>query len=85
MGQPPVLQAERCPQELHTKEGFYKQEAGGVKKLLAKQKKEVLQAWASSLWGKGKAERSPKQIISLELIGNFQVDCLSKGHVPERC
>ena len=58
MGQPPVLQAERCPQELHTKEGFYKQEAGGVKKLLAKQKKEVLQAWASSLWGKGKAERS---------------------------
>lgn len=74
------LKSRKASQALYTKEGFYKQEEGGSKKLLAKEKKEVLQAptQTSSLGGRERQTGLTKLIISLLLIGNFQVDCSVK-------
>lgn len=66
-----MQQIERTSKELYKTEDFYRQKWAGIRKLVAKEKKELFQANHFPL---GKGQGSVIQITSLVLIKKFQTD-----------
>lgn len=72
MGQRPIQQIKGCSEEAYKMAGFYRQKEGGVRKLLAKTRKDCFRP--GYLLRGGKEGRGFMQITSLVLIRTFQTD-----------